>query len=305
LAATCVGESCCTTINVAPGAYRRGRSEIENVGDYYAINQDWEVPEHDAQVTYAFALDKFEVTVGRFRAFVEDYDAWHGLGLNPKVGAGAHPASALTGWQQIWSNDTANVPANAPALIAQLHCDANHATWTDVRSPASDHLAINCVNWYVAAMFCIWDGGRLPTETEWEYVAANGASNQLYPWGSSPPDAWTANFQDTDNTPLLAVGSKPAGATALGHLDMAGSVAEWVFDSMSMIVYQTFSASTCVDCSHTSEGGLFGGTSPNNVHRGGGWDSTAARLRSAARHSTGRVSAHSGNGMRCARLPMP
>jgi hypothetical protein len=39
--------------------------------------------------------------------------------------------------------------------------------------------------------FCIWDGGFLPSEAEWEYAAAGGSQQREYPWGSTDPG--TAN----------------------------------------------------------------------------------------------------------------
>ena len=46
---------------------------------------------------------------------------------------------------------------------------------------------MNCVNWFEAYAFCIWDGGFLPSDTEWEYAAAGGSLQREYPWGSTAP----------------------------------------------------------------------------------------------------------------------
>ncbi|HEY3493378.1 MAG TPA: SUMF1/EgtB/PvdO family nonheme iron enzyme [Polyangiaceae bacterium] len=43
-----------------------------------------------------------------------------------------------------------------------------------------------CIDWYSAFLFCVWDGGRLPTESEWEYAAVGGANESLYAWGDEP-----------------------------------------------------------------------------------------------------------------------
>ena len=80
----CSGIGCCDSFFLTGFAYPMGRSAAGS--DAFASAKPAEVPEHNATVA-SFCLDALEISVGRFRAFVDAYDQTP----RPVEGAGAHP----------------------------------------------------------------------------------------------------------------------------------------------------------------------------------------------------------------------
>jgi formylglycine-generating enzyme required for sulfatase activity len=146
----------------------------------------------------------------------------------------------------------------------------------------------------MAFAFCVWDGGRLPTEAEWEYAAAGGDENRVYPWGNDLPDPVPANFRDNHYTPYLPVGSEPLGNGRWGHADLGGNMDEWVLDQFTDDWYAD-TAAGCDNCANVPDG-----SSRIRVQRGGGWEDHGSLLRAAARHGVGQDALVS-VGFRCAR----
>lgn len=110
-------------------------------------------------------------------------------------------------------------------------------TWGDGcywQDPQRAHSPVNCVSWHQAVAFCQWQGGRLPSEAEWEYAARSGGQALSYPWGAESPSCDLAVFDVGGpgcGTGLPSpVCSRPDGNTAEGLCDMGGNVFEWVQD---------------------------------------------------------------------------
>ena len=294
LPATCGAsgtDSCCNNLEVPGGSYDRS---YDLAGDGNSGNT------MSPATVSNFRLDKYEVTVGRFRAFVNA-----GMGTQaspPAAGAGAHAMIAGSGWDANWDTSLATDTA---ALVMAVKCSSTFQTWTDTPG-ANEHRPMNCITWYEAMAFCAWDGGYLPTEAEWNYAATGGDQQRAYPW-SSPAgsltslDASHASYYDGTNcvgdgtagcavTDLVEVGSKPAGDGRWGQSDLAGNVFEWTLD------WAANYATPCTDCAAVTASSL-------RVLRGGSFNSVAPLLRVGLRSSNGPTDRSLSIGVRCARTP--
>jgi formylglycine-generating enzyme required for sulfatase activity len=291
----CNSESACTTLFVPGGTFPMGRGDAGSDADISGDQN--ETPEHDVTVT-PFWLDRYEVSVGRFRQFVAAYSG------PPAADAGMADSIPDSGWK---SDFNSHLPADSDALKALLishddNCDDSFRTWTPAAG-ASECLPINCIDWYLGLAFCIWDGGRLPTEAEWEFAAAGGDDNRKYPWGSDAPSNELAVYEcsasgDDNCSPsdILNVGSTPAGHGRYGQLDLAGSMMERVRDVMDDNYYKLAAAGGADPCNL-----VFDSTTSASATRGGNYSSTASLVRAAERQGVPRANRYSGVGFRCAR----
>ena len=149
----------------------------------------------------------------------------------------------------------------------------------------NDARPVMCVDWFQAQQFARWVGGRLPTDTGWEYAARSAGKKRLYPWGDSEPacDQAAYNGEKCGVMTTRAVCSSPRGNTDHGLCDMAGNVGEWVEDRY-------------LDPASGKESG-------NTVrpHRGGSWYDGSDALRAASRDMSDQGARNDDLGFRPAR----
>jgi sulfatase modifying factor 1 len=297
------GESCCASPEVPGGTYDRT----------YTNRGGGATDAGDPATISSFRLDKYLVTVGRFRQYV-NYLAGS-TGAPPANGSGIHthlnggqglansgsPATFETGWDGTdWSPQIATGSGAASVWDTNLGECYPYSTWSTAAG-SQENLPINCVPWYEAYAFCIWDGGFLPSEAEWEYVAAGGNQEREYPWGEIDPGSaslyaiYACDYASGSDSCGLAnvapVGTAPLGAASWGQLDMAGEVFEWNLDGYAPYV------DPCADCAYLS-------LSSDRVTRGGNYSGTPMNMLASNRTYTDDPTDRDNViGFRCARTP--
>jgi formylglycine-generating enzyme required for sulfatase activity len=216
-----VGSQDCCEVQAVPG------------GTFNRFNN----PAYPATVS-PFSLDTFEVTAGRFRTWVE---ATNGdLRSNaPPPGGGAHPKIPGSGWREEWNDRLPSTRAEVDRMLGPEETtdgftacqygtnvdDSGALTWwTDTlekrvrqrnatkpnviaenTKDALDRKPLNCIPWYVMFAFCVWDGGRLPTDAEFGFASTGGNEQRPFPWGTLDPSqlVFFADRQDISQVPIF------------------------------------------------------------------------------------------------------
>jgi sulfatase modifying factor 1 len=312
-------ESCCAT-------------EAVDTLDGATYNRTFHPTFENPATVSSFRLDKYEVTVGRFRQFVAAWDG--GDGFLPQAQSGRHSylndggglvnggdaARFEQGWNPAW--DIPNVRPLPENLSSCGDADASpspYATWTNEADGGAENRPINCANWYEAYAFCIWDQGFLPSEAEWEYAAVAGARERVFPFGEKLSDASGYEYAIYDclypspsayEAPgcadggvwnIAPVGSAPKGAGFFGQDDLGGNVSEWVFDNAPLIdagsgVANAPYQNPCTNCADLEDAACRG-------VRGGAFQNAYGFIEGATRFYGGAVGRSIHVGFRCARAP--
>jgi sulfatase modifying factor 1 len=202
-----------------------------------------EKPTLRVKISRPMLVGVHEVTVGRFRAFVEAT----GYRTDAETSGGAR---------------TLDMEAKSEVDRFPKRPERN---WRDPGFPQTDEHPVTCVSWHDAVAFCQWlsekEGAtyRLPTEAEWEYACRAG-TDTYYSCGNSPDDVY--HYGNVADAALYAVYPEavirqriaalepsqgdghvftaPVGkfaANGFGLFDVHGNVWEWCDDRYDELRY--------------------------------------------------------------------
>jgi formylglycine-generating enzyme required for sulfatase activity len=147
------------------------------------------------------------------------------MGCSPgdnECGGDENPAHQVTITKGFWIGQTP-VTAGAYKRFAGAtgrqmpDAPSFNSGWSDGNMPIVN------VTWDDAQACCVWAGGRLPTEAEWEYAARGGSTEARY--GPIDDIAW-----HTYNSGGQAHDVAQKHANGFGLYDVQGNVWEWVND---------------------------------------------------------------------------
>jgi len=222
-------------IYIPAGEFTMGNNELNSK----VTSSNPASPEHKVKLSH-YWIAKTPVTIGQFRAFVEEESYISSVERDECIGCFVYDFS-VSGFVPTkgynWDNAFERVTEKYPEISV------------------NEQHPVNCVSWEDARAFCFWYAEitglriKLPTEAQWEY-AARGPESNIYPWGNTDPNGSLANYADEsfnrifpgteqslvhygvdDGYPITSpVGSFPNGASYFGTMDMAGNLSEWVYD---------------------------------------------------------------------------
>jgi formylglycine-generating enzyme len=240
-------------------------SQLDNATCQAEWGQD-SYPAHSVTVD-TFQMDRTEVTHEQYVAFLN----WLG------------PNSDRTGCFGQKCVETTATSEHSNITLDSVNYDV---------SPQVGQLPIVGVTWYGARAYCESIGRRLPTEAEWER-AARGQNEYIYPWGNDRNLAFAKTSRPEDQgIGAVDVGFYLNGASQYEVLDMAGNVAEWVYDYYQPTYYSQ------AESSGLNPTGPASGT--DRVVRGGSWDSVPFFARSVHRQNERPTETTLWLGFRCA-----
>ena len=200
----------------------------------------------------AYKLDKYNITAGRMRVFIEktkgdvrgyvqaNRPAWFEPAWDAWIPNMMDDGTFVTGTSHLF--DTGKGQDGVYQQLGPIHYGAaeqggnegcltkevgnartyrlpdavNTTDFADVQQYSQDILdtkSQQCVTFFMVAAFCIWDGGRMPTLDELDFAWDGGdATTHTYPWGNTPAPGGWNVPYATQALATMYATAQPAGA---------------------------------------------------------------------------------------------
>ncbi|MEM9707649.1 MAG: SUMF1/EgtB/PvdO family nonheme iron enzyme [Pseudomonadota bacterium] len=152
-----------------------------------------------------FELDQAEVSVGEFRAFIED------TGYKTEAEAGSRVVA---------------VTSSGEARLIDGAYSWAQPQGTAGPAPSAD-MPVTNISLNDARAYCNWAEKRLPSEAEWE-AAARGDGTAVFPWGSWEPSEPVWRGAPGAGRRLPSAVNSAGGASPSGLQGLSGNAREWV-----------------------------------------------------------------------------
>ncbi len=206
---------------------------------------EFEFGQHEEiKSTEAYEIMVTDVTAAQYADFLNAALADGSIKVDGDQIVGYYPGDVFRGVkheEEIKAGDWLFLPLNDPSQRIQF--DGTRFT---VQAGYENH-PMTMVTWFGAWGYCKYNGGRLPTEVEWE-KAARGTDGRPFPWGDDIQRN-NANFYSSrdpfENMQTFGSRTSPVGfyngrtydgyatldsASPYGLYDMAGNVWQWTGD---------------------------------------------------------------------------
>lgn len=158
----------------------------------------------DSVFVQSFYIDKYPITNAQFLEFVQENPKWRRSHIKPIF--------ADTGYLKHWKTDL----------------DIGTQSESIQNSPVTN------ISWFAARAYAKWNGKRLPTLEEWEYVAAASEKKPLASRDKKVVEEILRWYSKPNPKILPTVGEQAANYH--GVFDMHGLIWEWVQDFNTVFI---------------------------------------------------------------------
>ncbi|MFA6033050.1 MAG: formylglycine-generating enzyme family protein, partial [Myxococcota bacterium] len=217
------------SMDASDGGFDAGKDAGHDSGPDAAVDSGTDANGHDSGTDSGFDSGIIDAGVDAGPADAGDGISWIQIPAG-NFSMGCSPGDSLC---QSFENTAHNITIANPFWLMETEVTQKQYLKAIGSNPSyfaacGEDCPVESVTWTQAKYFCTKMGGRLPTESEWEYAARAGTTTKFYCGNGGDvhcPDeyAWFSINSESKTHPY-----KLKTANAWGLSDMLGNVFEWV-----------------------------------------------------------------------------